>query len=108
MPLIDMTPSGPTTMRTGMTEAQKLTWECGQTFTVFTDDQQMYMVMVNVIWSYPEQLTTFIPRLGGMHFLMSFIGSIRSLMTNLGLEDILKAELGGVSYMLSGKHKQDC
>ncbi len=59
--------------------------------------------MVNVIWSYPEQFKTFVPRLGGMHFLMSFIGSIGSIMANSGLEDVLKAGFGGVSRMLSGK-----
>ena len=38
-----------------------------------------------------------------MHFVMSFIGSVGSLMANTGLKDIMKAAFGGVPSMLSGK-----
>jgi len=36
--LNDMTPADPDTMMTAMVKAQKLTKQCGQEFTVFTDD----------------------------------------------------------------------
>jgi hypothetical protein len=50
----------------------------------------------------------FINRLGGMHFLMSFVGAIGSLMSNRGLEDIMKAAFDGVAKMLTGKkHPQN-
>ena len=39
-PLIDMKPSDPTTMMTAMLEAQRITRESGQLYTVFTTDQQ--------------------------------------------------------------------
>ena len=38
-PLIDLKPSDPTTMMTAMTEAQRITQEKGQKFTIFTCDQ---------------------------------------------------------------------
>jgi len=103
-PLIDMTPSDPTTMMTAMVEAQKLTNQTGQTFTVFTADQQLYRVMVDVLWVYPEIFPNFIPRLGGMHTIMSFVGCVGTLMAESGLEEVLKAAFGGVPRMLTGKN----
>ena len=73
-PLIDRIPSNPTTMLTAMIESQQLTNESGQQITIFTADQQLYRVMVNITWVYPETFLKFIPRLGGMHWLMSFVG----------------------------------
>jgi len=64
LPLIDMNPAHPDSMLTAMTEAQRLTKECGQDITVMTNDQQLYRVAVNVKWVYPEIFSEFIPRLG--------------------------------------------
>ena len=70
---------------------------------VCTADQQLYRVMVNVTWVYPELFLNFIPRLGGMHMLMSFVGCVKTLMVNSGLEDVLESTFGGISCMLTGK-----
>ena len=75
-PLIDMTPADPDTVMTAMVQTQKLTKECGQEITIFTNDQQLYKVAVNVTWVYRERFSLLIPGLGGMHLLMSFIGSV--------------------------------
>lgn len=40
IPLLDMVPSDPSTT--------------GQVYTVFTADQQLYRIMVGVMWVYPE------------------------------------------------------
>ena len=48
-PLIDTTPSDPTIMLTTMVAAHALTKETWQVYTVFTANQQLYWVMVNVI-----------------------------------------------------------
>ncbi|XP_078661436.1 uncharacterized protein LOC144905583 [Branchiostoma floridae x Branchiostoma belcheri] len=103
LPLIDMNPAHPDSMLTAMTEAQRLTKECGQGITILTNDQQLYKVAVNVKWVYQERFSDFIPRLGGMHMLMSFIGCVGVLMADSGLEDIMKSCFGGVAHMLSGK-----
>ena len=58
-PLIDMTPADPDTMMTAMVQAQKLTKEYGQEITIFTNDQQLYKVAVNVTWVYRYIDTTF-------------------------------------------------
>ena len=102
-PLLDMKPSDPDTMLTAMVEAERLTNTCGQVITVFTNDQQLYRVAVDIKWVYQDRFLNLIPRLGGMHLLMSFIGCVGVLMANTGLDDILKSGFGGVQNMLSGK-----
>jgi hypothetical protein len=87
-----------------MVEEQKLTKHTGQVYTVFTADQQLYRVMFDVMWIYPELFCNFIPQLGGMHLLMSFVGCVGVLMANSGLEEVLKAAFGGVARMLTGKN----
>ena len=104
-----MVPSDPDTMMTAMIEAKRLTSQTGQTVTIFTADQQLYRVVVHITWVYPDLFKDFIPRLGGMHLLMSFCGYIGTLMENSGLEDIMKAAFGGVPKMLTGKKfPQNC
>ena len=80
-PLINMTLSDPDIMLTAMVESQRLTEGCGQAVTLFTNDQQLYTAAVNIKWVYPELFRNFIPRLGGMHMIMSFAGAIGTLMS---------------------------
>ena len=75
LPLIDMPPAHPDTIMTAMRKAQQLTEKIGQNFTVFTADQQLYRVAVEVQWAHPDLFPNLIPRLGGMHMLMSYGGS---------------------------------
>ena len=103
LPLLDMTPAEPDTMYTAMVEAQRLTNQTGQVYTIFTNDQQLYRVVVHVTWVYQSQFQNFIPRLGGMHTLMNFVGAVGVLMADTGLETILQVAFGGVASMLSGK-----
>lgn len=53
-------------------------------------------------WAYPEQFGDVILRLGEMHMLMSFIGSVEKLIAKSGLGEILESTFG-VAKMLSGK-----
>ena len=78
-PLIGMVPSDPATMMNAMIEAQEITRETGQVLTVFTVDQQLYRVIVNVKWVYPELFHSFIRRLA---CLTSFVGCVCVLMAN--------------------------
>ena len=69
-PVIDMTPSDPTTMKNAMLEAKRLTKKAGQATALFTTHLQLYRVGLNVQWVYSELFgEDFILRLGGMHFL---------------------------------------
>jgi len=98
-----MTPSDPDTIMSAMLEAQRLTNKCGQEITVFTNDQQLYRVAVNVTWVYQQLFKNFVPRLRGMHFLMSSVGAVGTLMSNTGLTEIMQTTFGGVPNMLMGK-----
>ena len=103
LPLIDMIPSDPDTIMTALTQAQHLTLKTGQKYVIFTCDLQLYRVATHVTWAYPDKFENVILRLGGMHSLMSFVGSIGTLMEESGLSEILSDVFGGVSKMLSGK-----
>ena len=70
---------------------------------MFTCDQQLYRVAVNISWAQPDRLNNILLRLGGLHFLMSFIGCVGSLMAESGLVDILSCAFGGVDHMMTGK-----
>ena len=96
-----MTPSNPDTMMSAMMEAQYLTNEHEQMFTVFTNDQQR--VAVNITCIYPELFRNFKPQLGVMHTLMSFIIAIGTLMNNTGLSEIMQSAFGGIPKMLNAK-----
>ena len=56
-----MTSADPDTMMTAMVQAQKLTNECGQEITIFTNDQQLYKVAVDVTWVYRDGFSLLIP-----------------------------------------------
>ena len=103
LPLIDMTPSDPDTIMTALHEAKRLTKERGQKNVIFTSDQQLYKVAVEVQWAYPREFSDVINRLGGMHTLMSFAGAVGTLMQGSGLSEILESTFAGVTKMLSGK-----
>ena len=104
LPLIDTKPSDPLTMMTAAIKSMELTEWTRQAHTLVTCDQHLYKVLVHIKWEFPEKLKNLIPRLGEMHFLMSFIGCCGTLMTNLGLSDLLRSAFGSADKMLSGKN----
>ncbi|KAH3727505.1 hypothetical protein DPMN_053444 [Dreissena polymorpha] len=86
-----MKTSEPDTIMTSLQKAKVLSSQYGQNFTVFTGDLQLYRVEVNIIGAYPEQFQDVILCLGGIHILMSFIGSVGTRLTNSGLEELLES-----------------
>ena len=88
---------------TAMNDAKRLTQSIGQVFTIFTADQQLFCLAVEVLWIRPERFRNFHVRLGGVHSLMSFVGCVGILMSCSVLEDVLKVTLAGVGVMLAGK-----
>ena len=105
--LLDMMPASPTTMKTSIISAKKLSKEHGQAVCVFTCDQQLYRITLNVLFDAPDLAKDLFARLGGIHLLMSYVGSIGSLMSGAGLVEILEKVFGGVLKMLSGKKFPD-
>ena len=61
---------------------------------------KLLWLFVELSWSFQR---IFDLCLEGMHFLMSYIGSIRSLMSRSGLKGILEKDFRGVAKMITGK-----
>ena len=99
-PLINMNPAEPDTVISTMHLVKSVTEKAGQEYTVFTNDQQLFKIAIQITWWQPDFWKDFYPILGGMHMLMSFIGC--TLMANTGL--VLKSSFGGVDKMLLGKN----
>ena len=66
-PLIDKTPSDPSTVLTAITDIETICNAAGQDFTTLTSDQQLYRVMVDITWSNSISWRLLILRMGGMH-----------------------------------------
>ena len=77
--------------------------ETGQEYVVYNADQQLYRVALYLTWDNPDLCDKVFLRLGGMHFLMSYIGCIGSLMDGTGLEEVLCEQFRGVKKMMTGK-----
>ena len=54
LPLVDMNPTNSSTIMTAMVEAEQVTNQIGQEYTLFTNDQQLYKITVGIIWMYQE------------------------------------------------------
>ena len=83
--LLDRTLSDPSTMLTTMAETARIIQEGGQSVTVFIVDQQLYRVALDILWTYETRITNFVPRIGGLHWVTSFVGCIGVLMKNSDL-----------------------
>ena len=75
---------------------------------MFALDQQLYRYAVEIQWAIFPLSTIFFVKLGGMHFLMSFIDAVGSLMTETGLVDIMSSAFGGAHKVLLGKKFPMC
>ena len=96
-----MDPADPDIMHTAMEEAMPLASECGQDITMFTNDQQLYRVAVKVMWVYPDRFPEYLDSKTWRHAYADelYIGCFRNLMTDSGLEDVMKVALGSLSQM---------
>ena len=103
LPLLDSIPSDPDTILTAMDKVKEVREKYGQKYTIMTLVQQLYRVAVGVQWVYSEEFKYFLVRLGGMHMLMSFCGSVGTLFQHTGFDEILSSTFGGVNKMLTGK-----
>ena len=103
LPIIDLNPAHPDTVLTSMREVKRITEDANQMYTVYTNDQQLYKISVQICWFNRDEFKLFISRLAGMHTLMPFIGYVGILMANNGLEEIMSKAFAGVKKMLAGK-----
>lgn len=104
LPLIDKVPASPSTILTAIEKGLSLLTESGtgQKVLVFTVDQQLYKVAVDILFHCPSYFNNVIPLLGGMHTLMAFIHAVCNILSQ-DLKPILAATFGSVDKMMSGK-----
>lgn len=106
LPMIDLTPSSPTCVRTTLEYLCDIAEQQGVT-PIITFDQQLYWVALMVIEDQPpaSRLRNIVLLLGGFHTEMSFLGAIGSIMAGSGLKEMLEQvyAAGSVDQMLSGK-----
>ena len=55
LPLIDHAPTDPLTVLIAMIEAEKQTEIRGQKYTILTVDQQIFAIVLNIIWTDPNR-----------------------------------------------------
>ena len=62
-PYIDESPTDPSTILTAMEDAEQIPNSAGQKYTISTADQQLYTIVLNIIWCNFDRWSLFIPRL---------------------------------------------
>ena len=102
-PLLNLKPSAESTMLTGMLKAGDLSKAAGQEYVVLTLNQQLYRVVLHVLWDDPNRFPNFFLRLGGMHLLMSLFSASSTLLNGSGENEVLGTVFAGITKMLSGK-----
>ena len=86
-----------------MTDTEQICNAAGQDFTILTSYQQLYRVMVDITWSNPTRRQLLIRLIGGMHWIMNFVGCIAKLMEGSVLNKLMASAFAGVEKMLRGK-----
>ena len=89
-PLINKTPSDPSTILTAMCNIEATSHQARHQVAVFTQNHQLFRVAIDIMWDDPAGWKHFYPRIGGMHWLMSFVGSVGKLMKNSWLNMLMK------------------
>ena len=95
--------SDPNTVLTSITRGFEVTCDSNQDILVLTCDQHIYKTVVDITFHQPELLKSIVVILGGMHFLMDFVGCVGTLMADSGLNEIMSTTFGSVEKMLQGE-----
>ena len=103
-PLINKTPSDPLTILTTMCNTEVISHQAGPQVAVFTCNQQLFRVIIDIMWDDPARWKYFYPHINGMHWLMNFVGSVGKLMKNSRLNMLIKTAFAGVDKMLISKN----
>ena len=103
LPLVDRPPAHPDTIKTVKEKGLSLVRAAGEDVLVFTADQQLCKVTIDILFHPPSYFKSVIPVLGGMHMLMNFIHAIAIIMAGSGMKEVLAGTLGSIDKMLSGK-----
>ncbi len=103
LPLIDNPPADHDTIKTAIDKGLSLIKGTNEDVLIFTVDQQLYKVAIDVMFHEPIYFASVVPVLGGMHMLMNFIHAVSVIMGGSGLKEVLAETFGSIDKMLSGK-----
>ena len=102
LPILDLNPSDNSCVYTTLVFIEQQAKQLNIVTPCVTFDQPLWLKAVEIATATSMNIFC---RLGGFHALMSFLGSIGSLMAGLGLSDVLEITYGAntVCHMLTGK-----
>ncbi len=102
LPIIDLNPSDETCIYSTLIYIQRQAERLNIPTPCITFDQPLWLKAVEII---KAKSMNIVCRLGGFHTMMSFMGSIGSMMKGSGLEEALETVHGpnAVVHMISGK-----
>ena len=106
LPMIDMNPSDPSCIYSTLHYVANHARKFNST-PILTLDQPLWWKAYMITLAEPEDspVQNFVLRLGGLHQMMSFLGSMGIVMGNSGLKDVLETVYApnSVEHMMSGK-----
>ena len=102
LPIIDLDPTNMTCIFSTLLFITEQATKLGINTPVVTFDQPLWLKATEII---TDKSMSMVLLLGGFHMLMSFMGSIGTIMENSGLSTVLETIYGSVSvkHMLTGK-----
>ena len=102
LPIIDLNPSDETCIYSTLVYIEHQARKLNIPTSCITFDQPLWLKAVEIITAKSMNIVC---RLGGFHTMMSFFGSIGSMMKGFGLEEALENVYGSnvVTHMISGK-----
>ena len=102
LPIIDLSPSDESCTYSTLIYIQRQTERLDIPTPCITFDQPLWIRAAEII---KAKLLNIVCRHGGFHTMMSFMGSIGSMMKGSGLEEALETVYGpnAVAHMISGK-----
>lgn len=102
-PLINKTPSDPSTILTAICNIEAISHGAAQQLALPIYDKQLFRDTIIVMWDDLARWKYFCPRIGGMYWLMNFVGSVGKQMKNSELDRLIKTTFSCVDKLLIGK-----
>jgi hypothetical protein len=93
----------PDTIKTAIERGLTLARAAGEDVLIFTADQQLYKLTIDILFYEPLYFKSGIPVLVGMRMLMNFIHATAIVMASSGMKEVLAGTFGSVDKMLNGK-----
>ena len=92
------------TIKTAVLEAMRMSTAHGQNHTIVTFDQPLYIKAKDIVEANPEIYRHVVPRMGGLHLVFSYLGSIGYIMEGSGLQEVFSEiyAFKATEKMLSG------